>query len=169
MSDWFDYAVNVVLDHEGPGYVADDNGRGPSKWGITYETAAASGFMGKPEDIANLTRTQAAGFYRIQFWNPSRLYRISDRDLATKTFDLCVNLGSGTAIKMLQEAANDMGASLSVDGVLGPATGNAINLLDPEVLLAGLRTKAEAHYRNLAASNPMYAKNLDGWLARLNS
>ena len=86
---------------------------------------------------------------------------VKEQDIAWKLFDMAVNLGLGTAIKLCQRALG-----IAVDGKWGPATEAAVNARLPLSLMEGLRAAAAAHYRDVVAANPANEKFLNGWLAR---
>ena len=169
MADNFNAAVDALLNDEGDAYVPDDNGRGPSKWGITFKTAYADQFLLHESDIQTLTRDQAAAFYRMYFWNPQRMYSINDLSVATKVLDLCVNIGEQEGIILLQRSLNTNGADLTIDGQMGPKTLAAINAQDPAALLTAYRSTAKVYYEDIVAGNPKLAGDLDGWLRRLDT
>jgi len=171
MPDNFSSAIAVLLQDEGGNYVPEDHGRGPSKWGITFKTAQAYGFVKSPAEIADLTREQATTFYYVYFWNRECLDLINDLTIATKALDLSVNEGPETTIQFLLQAVNALTEmpTLAVDGILGPHTAQAVNALNPQALLQALRERAEEHYRRIVAADPSEEPNLAGWLARLDS
>jgi len=86
---------------------------------------------------------------------------VQDQDIAWKLFDMAVNMGLVTSIKLCQRALG-----VAVDGKWGPATEAAVNARLPLSLMEGLRQGAAAHYREVVAANPANAKFLNGWLAR---
>src|SRR5690606_26803467 len=82
----FRRAVEVVLAHEGS-YVNDpaDPG-GETKFGISKRQY--------PDlDIASLTREQAVEIYRRDWWDKYGYGRLASPAIATKVFDLSVNVG----------------------------------------------------------------------------
>lgn len=180
----FQPAVDFLLSHESGELVANDNGRGVSKWGITYQTAKAIYPQCKPEDIARMDRDQAANFYRIHFWERYRIGLIQDQALANKAFDLLVNMGAGGivfdpdpqnpdlkvsrlvdgALTILQRCAG-----VVVDGILGPESARVINLTNPTELLGAYCREAARHYQDLVQKNPALQKDLNGWLTRVNA
>jgi lysozyme family protein len=162
-------AINTVLDHEGGAYIAHDVDRGPSKWGITWKTAQELGFLSEESQVADLTREQAYGFYHQYFWLPMGLAQLSDATLAGKLLDLGVNIGARTVSRWLQQAVNSMGATVRVDGNVGPETAAAVNGKDGAAVLASVKAIAAQYYRTLAEKQPdKYAKFLEGWLTRLD-
>src|ERR1039458_1169142 len=112
MSD-FSLAIPMILKNEGSAYVPDDNGRGPSKWGITLATYQEYFPKATAEDIQNLGPEQATAFYRIAVWERFHIGLIDSQAVAAKVFDLIVNCGP-IAIKWLQSAVDTC-----EDGLLG--------------------------------------------------
>lgn len=155
-------SIGKVLDNEGGGFVEEDGGRGPSRWGITLKTANECGLNWTAEDIRNLTRGQAAGFYFRHFWLVSNIGLIQDQELDDKLLDLAVNLGIEPAVKLLQRAVG-----VPPDGILWLHTAGVVNAIDPKIVLAKLRVEATAYYEAIVAANPAQAKYLPEWLGRL--
>lgn len=160
----FSAAIGLLVDHEGPEYVPDDNGRGPSKYGVTLKTARQFHPEWTERDIEQLTAHSAEEFYREAFWDWNHIGLIESQAVANKMLDLTANIGGTTAVQILQAA---VGAE--TDGIIGPDTARRTNSLAPSEVLAAIRTMAEAHYRKIVEKNPKYAKFLDGWLARNRS
>jgi hypothetical protein len=161
----FNAAVAVVLKHEG-GYFEDQRTGEISKFGLTAEFLRSIGLPHDRDWIRNLTQEQAIEIYREHWWEKYGFARLRDQRLATKLFDLAVNLGPQRATRLLQQALNHCGAELAVDGVLGERTIAAANQTAPECVLAQLRALAAEHYRALAAKDPKYLPYLKGWLER---
>ena len=155
---------DILLDHEGGAYVADDHGRGPSKWGITLQTAQECEPSWTADTIQNLTRAQAAAFYDAHVWKRHQIGLINSQEVANKVCDLAVNVGPATAIKFLQLAVGT-----PADGILGQATARAANAMEPRAVLARIRQSGSRYYQEVAQVHPEWAPDLPGWLARLNS
>lgn len=86
-----------------------------------------------------------------------------------KTYDTAVNTGIPRAIKILQQAANEVNSSsysISVDGQMGPKTRAAVCRAGDDALLKAYTKKQEAFYRSIVARNPTQEKFLKGWLRR---
>ena len=156
-------AVTKVLEHEGgySNHIADAGGE--TKYGISSRA--------HPDvDIAGLTRAKAEHIYRRHYWDANpRLRDLTSQALATKVFDLIVNMNAAHAIKILQNAVNQLsGAKDAVvpDGKLGPRTVQQANRLDPDDLLAAVRELAAAHYRGIVKRRPGQRGLLRGWLRR---
>src|SRR5262245_58371277 len=115
----FKDAIRVVLKHEG-GYSNDPaDAGGETNFGISKRA--------HPDvDVKNLTRGEAEKIYKRHYWDThSQLARLSDQRVATKTFDLLVNMRADRAIKILQHALNqltDAKSAIPTDGKLGPRT-----------------------------------------------
>jgi len=160
----FESAITPLLAHEGSTLVPEDNGRGPSKYGVTLKSAREFYPHWTAADIARLDPAGAAEFYRVAFWRRYGVGLIESQGVADKVLDLAVNIGGGTAVRLLQSAVG-----VKQDGLIGPKTARAVNATDPWRTLATLRVLAERHYRDLVARNPKLAPCLPGWLARLAS
>jgi len=129
----------------------------------------SSSFPGAYQAIAALpqsTRGPAIeNFYRTSFWNQWFSQLTSD-ELAKRVFDMAVNGGPGTAVKLLQEAIGDCGQTVSIDGKWGPNTVAAANACtESEIVLAFKAARAQ-RYRDIVERNPAESGFLDAWLTR---
>lgn len=161
MDDRFAKAIKVVLAHEG-GYVNDPNDLGgETNFGISKRSYPNV-------DIKNLTREQAMEIYHKDWWVRYRYGEIEDLDVATKVFDLSINMGPVPAHKILQQAINFAGSSkLNVDGAIGPLTLSVLNYeADPQKVVQALRFMAAERYYGLAKARPANRGFLLGWLNR---
>ena len=158
----FETSIEKVLKHEG-GYVNDpkDSG-GETKYGI------AKRFYPK-EDIKNLTVERAKEIYKKDYWCKYRCDQINHDALAEKFFDTVVNTGPGGAVKFLQKAANSLGATLTVDGGIGPKTIEVVNNLDGNKILSAFRELQKQFYMDIVKRDPSQERFLKGWLARAAS
>lgn len=155
-------AVKIVLAHEG-GYVNDPvDAGGETKYGISKRSYPKV-------DIKNLTIEQAQDIYYRDFWLKGRYESFVFDALAAKVFDTAVNAGQMQAMKFLQRAANKFGAGLTVDGLIGPKTIEAINKLDGQKLLDEYREQQAKFYLDLIARKPSQVKYKNGWLRRAYS
>lgn len=173
MSD-FDAAIGTILQHEG-GYTVDH--AGATNFGITLPVLQAAGRLAgdldldgdvDADDIRLLTEELAIEIYSKQWWGRYGYDRIDYQALATKVFDMSVNMGPGRAHRLLQEAVNVVVVNdvLQVDGVLGPLTLAAVNRCEPQVLHT-LRKLAATFYYQLASRNEeKYGRYVRGWLRR---
>jgi len=79
-------------------------------------------------------------------------------------FDMCVNQGRGTAVKILQRAINGKGGKLTVDGGFGPGTKAALAKHKPSV--DRVRCYRLKHYYDLVNKKPEQERFLFGWYRR---
>lgn len=112
-------------------------------------------------------RGQAVGnFYLTEFWNPLGAAGLNSQNLANRVLDQAVNGGLKTGGMLLQIAANTCGASLVVDGNIGPNTIKVANGIDPCVLTAAFKSARINRYKSIVERNPADQKYLAQWLAR---
>ena len=160
----FEPAIRVVLRHEG-GYATNPRDKGgETMYGISQRSYPRL-------DIKSLDRDGAMAIYLRDFWKPGRYGSIRSQSVATKAFDLAVNMGRKTAARLLQTAVNEMdgrrlGGKLKVDGVIGPRTLKAVNSLAPANLLTELRAQAALRYARIALRDPTQKIFLKGWMRR---
>jgi len=156
----FEDCFAAVVGHEGvfstdrgdPGnWTGGKIGEGAFK-GTKYGIAASQ----YPHlDIVNITLGEAAAIYRDDYWS-----RIRGDELPAAwrmaMFDTAVNMGVGTAIRMMQDALGVM-----VDGSIGPRTLAALQAADNRKL-ARFFSRRVKRYSELAT----FPRHWDGWLTR---
>jgi len=99
-------------------------------------------------------------FYQTEFWNTWFTQLLSD-DLAKRVFDSAVNMGPGTAVKLLQQAINEIVTTpIVVDGGWGPNTVASANSCVPIALIGRLQQARLAHYQAIVDRNPADAQYL---------
>jgi len=109
----FDQAFDRLMGNEG-GYVnnpADPGGE--TNWGIAKRSYPNM-------DIKNLTRDQAKAIYLRDFWLRGKMDQY-DPAIAFQVFDIAVNSGIETGVRILQRAAG-----VADDGNIGPVTVAAV-------------------------------------------
>ena len=150
----FEEIIEQVLEHEG-GYVNDPNDLGgETKYGITKRFY--------PElNIKELTKEKAKQIYKDDYWDKNRIETLP-QNLWHIFFDMCVNMGRRTAVKILQRAANSKGRGIDVDGGMGPATLKALKGIETERVRA-YRVK---YYSDLVTKKPEQEKFYYGWYRR---
>ncbi len=152
----FDDIIEVTLHHEG-GYVHD-----PKDLGGETNFGIAKRFY--PDvDIKNLTKEGAKEIYKKDYWDRNKVDQLPD-DLKHIFFDMCVNQGRGTAVKVLQRAINGKGGSLKIDGGFGPGTKGALAKYKPSV--ERVRCYRLKHYYDLVNKKPEQERFLFGWFKR---
>jgi lysozyme family protein len=155
--DAFGKAFSYTMDWEGWDKVTndpDDKG-GITKYGISKKA--------HPEvDVEHLHEDGAKAIYRHDYWDAIKGDSIKYELVAIKLFDMAVNMGSHKAVKLVQEAVNQISMEqVDVDGKMGPKTIQALNGIDPDVLFLFLVPLLELFYRSL--NQPKFLK---GWLRR---
>lgn len=159
----FNDQIPKTLAFEG-GYVDDpDDPGGETNFGISRAAY--------PDvDIANLTEDDAIAIYHRDYWLHPRIDQLPD-SVAGKVFDMAVNMGPGTAIRLWQQTLNDLGANpaLVMDGRIGPATITASVQADQAGCLAKYKAALVEHYMDIIRSRPSMAKFQRGWLRRANA
>ena len=104
----FEDAFRTTLRYEG-GYVENDAGKGPSKFGIN-KTA-------NPDvDIKKLTKDQARDIYKKRYWDAIGGDSLAEKDpaLAKIAFDTAVNMGPARAKKLVEQSKGDPSAMLQL-------------------------------------------------------
>jgi lysozyme family protein len=175
MSD-FAPAIEIVLEHEGLYSNDPSDPGGATNYGISLMFLASLGeTIGDldkdgdvdAQDIKNMSRDQAAEIYRGQWWEKYGYGKIADQSVATKVFDMSVNMGASQAHKLVQRALG-----ISDDGVLGPKSFDTINKAAPKTLLLGIAEEAAKFYIQVTKNRiNKYGVNegfkyLFGWIRR---
>lgn len=108
VSGGFQASVDFVIDHieGGETYVADDNGRGPTRWGIN---ASANPDL----NIQNLTRAGAIARYKTAYWDAIDGDSLPPA-LGLVAFDAAVNQGPANAQRWIIESQGDVGRFLAL-------------------------------------------------------
>lgn len=155
-TDIFMRCIEVVLRNEG-GLI--DNPHDPG--GLTNMGICQRNYPNL--DIKNLTRTQAIEIYFHDYWSKMNLININNEDLILLIFDMGVNAGIRTAIKMIQRIVK-----ATADGFIGPETTKLIN--ESELDLVNLYTsERRKYYFTLARNNSDMTVFIAGWLRRVDN
>lgn len=171
----FTEAVHIVLGNEGH-YVNDpvDPG-GATNFGVSLRFLKGVGEdIDKDgdvdiDDIKNMSVEDAMDIYQKYWWDKYSYELIEDQALATKIFDLSINMGSKQAHKLIQRACWATGHELVDDGVLGEKSFYAISKSNPQILLGAFRVEAAGFYKTLMKRKPAFEKYRRGWLKRAYS
>jgi len=151
----FDDIIEKVLEHEG-GLVDDSKDAG----GLTNMGISQRAYP--DEDIRGLTVERAKELYKRDYWDRYRTGNLPDR-LRHIFVDMCINMGGGRAIKILQEACNSKNATkIDVDGGIGPATIKAASNVEP----FRLRAYRVMFYAELVMKKPEQERFWVGWFRR---
>ena len=150
----FDRIIIRTLAHEGGLSNDKTDAGGLTKYGISQRAYP-------DEDIANLTKERAKQLYRRDYWMPIQGDSISFNQTAYLIFDMAVNAGVRTAVKMAQRVVG-----VTDDGSIGPKTLAALNKKNPGEFAAGYVKERQTYYRGIVSRKPDQAKFLVGWLRR---
>ena len=178
----FDYAVNVVLKHEG-GYSNNPNDPGgPTNYGISLRFIKEIGLdinndsQTDLNDVKEIYFSDAIDIYKNHWWDKYHYNNINSLRFATKIFDMSVNLGPKTSHKIVQRCCNYLGHApfkeiIPVDGVFGIKTLTCLNELckEEEVaqeLMEEIINEQKWFYHSLAEKNPTLKVFLEGWMKR---
>ncbi len=161
----FEIALAHVLEMEG-GYTDDpfDPG-GPTNKGILLReyarwkgaTLDALNTPSLKRELQSLPDDVVREIYRERYWQPAHCASLSPA-IGLMHFDAAVNHGVGTAIRMLQEAAET-----DVDGEIGPLTRAAVKRMGEDQLIVRYAELRRKRYRTL----PHFWRFGRGWLNRV--
>lgn len=167
-------ALNYVLGWEDPkltGKVTIDNNGSPVRFGINkkFHQDLDPRFwdekqMGTTEALA-LART----VYQQEYWRPVKGDNIQNQDVANKLLDMAVNEGVKTAIKAIQRVATVWGKQIVVDGKFGLQTLAAVNGLNIQQALIGMRKEWELRWDNILEVHPEWEPLRAGLMKRVNA
>lgn len=178
MSD-YPAAIKIILAHEGG--LADnphDYG-GVTNFGLTIPFLNANAdpqkYVGHAlpwtrEDVLHMTRDLASAIYKDCIWDRHGYGNIQDTLVATKVFDMAVNMGEVQGEKLAQRACNalEVQPPLYIDGNLGPKSYAAINSQDKDKMLRAMCSQAAAFYRWILDHDPTQKEFEHGWMERAN-
>jgi lysozyme family protein len=156
MADYF-AAINYVLDNEGGFTNNPSDPGGATNFGIEQKEWPQV-------NIATITQAQAISWYQPNYWNKATYADVTSQQVATKLFDMHVNIGLSPAIMIAQKAAGFSG--MDVDGSMGPKTVEAINDADKADFLDELVSLLGLHYKLLEQLHPSLTVFDRGWMAR---
>ncbi|HYF18037.1 MAG TPA: glycosyl hydrolase 108 family protein [Ramlibacter sp.] len=162
--------VEDILRREG-GFVDHRADRGgPTNFGITLATLAE--VRGRPvtrQDVRRLTREQAREIYELRYFRRPRLDRLPAA-LQPVLFDMAINHGPGTAIRLLQRVLCEGGFACAVDGGIGRQTvacaEQALAAHGAATLVDRLVDARRGLYEAIVAADASQAVFLKGWLRR---
>lgn len=176
----FQRACEYLLKVEG-GYSNHPNDAGgPTNHGISLKFLKYLPDMGDVnkdgkidgDDIKKLDPNLATQIYKREFWDKYGYGAIQDDIIATKIFDMAVNMGPLNAHRLVQRAYNSIVKpyeALSTDGIWGPKTLKAINGADPNILLKKIINQLNQYYDALVINKPSQIVFLRGWKKRAAS
>lgn len=161
--------IDDILRREG-GFVNHPNDRGgPTRFGITLRTLGKWRRTGvDAEDVRNLGIEEAEAIYRANYFTGPKIHLLPER-LQPLMFDMSINHGPATAVKLLQRTLNDAGFGCSVDGGIGEETvrcAKAAEAALAQQLVNRLVEQRVALYRAIVAGDASQKVFLAGWMNR---
>ena len=168
-----DSIIEGILGKEG-GFVdhPDDRG-GATNWGITERVARDNGYMGHMRD---LPRDEAIRILKADYWHKPGFAQLAlaSMPIAVKLTDMGVNMGTAFAGRTLQRwlnAFNRREPELTVDGIAGPRTRQALDTFikargsDGEyVLLKAINCTQGDRYLAITESRRANESFIFGWV-----
>jgi len=162
--------INNVLKHENSFVDYPPDKSSPTNFGITL--AALDDYTGKKncrEDLKALSKEEARLIYEKIYYLKPKLDELPEA-LQPLIFDMAVNQGLKTAIKLLQyQLLDDRYLFKHPDGFIGPVTIAAANkalFRSGNKFINKLVDRRIEHYRNIVNFNPGKQVFLNGWIAR---
>lgn len=170
-------SLDFIRPHEGGNSLDPDDPGLVTRYGISLRFLRKAGLdLGDvdgdgdidADDVLALTLEEAAGIYKDKFWRSLRLDLLPAR-MAVAVMDTAVNMGPGTAVRLLQETLNLMGARLKTDGVLGSKTRGAVKVFGSGSvnMIRAYLLQRVFQYNSIVAANKNLLKFLVGWLNRV--
>ncbi len=174
-------ALPTVFLHEGRYVDRKSDPGGATNYGISLRFLVTTGDLdhdgwidgdinqdGKVdiEDIKAMAEKDAAKLYNQYFWRPNNYDEITAESIATKIFDLAINIGSRAANKCAQRAVRACKGKLLIedDGIIGAKSIEAINSINHIILLPAIRSEAAGYYRQIKYKGS--SDYIKGWLNR---
>jgi lysozyme family protein len=163
--DLFNKCLAVILKNEG-GYSNHPNDPGKAtNYGVTqmvYDNYRK--INGEPtQDVRDISDEEVYDIYLTAYWIPMNLTGIVNEELILQIFDMGVNAGIRTAIKLIQRIVD-----VKDDGIIGKKTTAAINSF-PEDLVSFYKHERDVYYHVIVEKNPKLAVFLNGWLNRIKN
>lgn len=159
----FDYMIRNE-DYHLSGIITPEPGGAKARLGINSSAnprAVTDGFYSLP---LNDAIAYAKTFYQKNYWAPHGFDAVNNQQIATKLFDIAVNMGNG---------GEHIEVAQALSKVLGHDSTNILadlNALDPTTFLTDLVEVLKQHYNDIYNANPTRytPRTLVGWLARAN-
>lgn len=117
------------------------------------------------KDVRDLKADQAALILKKVYWDYMKADSINNQSLAMYIVDSGLVFGRPLVSKFIQSILG-----LVVDGLFGPKTINAINMLnDGKVLHDALKSKIISRCDAIVKANPHKKEYYNGWINRINA
>ena len=179
----FSSALAQTLDYEGwysndPSDHGGETYRGISRkfwpdwtgWPLIDISKSSPGFPHCGFAQYELLAEMVSDFYEEHFWDAIMGEAILDQATAEYLFDIAVNHGVGTAVKLAQGCCVRFGSDIEVDGKMGDKTMSAINQWcvgrTSRAFLKLLKYARMGRYIQIVAADPSQMKFFVGWINR---
>lgn len=161
----FDYAIGNETFRKTDGSLSDvvtpEPGEAKARYGVNslaHPKAVADGFYEMP---AVQAQTYARNVFLNDYWLNRGFAAIQDQRIASKLFDMAINMGNGGELEVLQTALN-----VPVTHKMDAVTQTALSKIGSDFMSTLVNT-LKAKYQRIANSNPeKYGRFLKNWLAR---
>ena len=164
-SDLFNKCINVILINEGGYSNHPSDPGGATNMGVTqnvynnYRTKSGLGI----QSVKLISDDEVYEIYFSLYWIPMKLEQINNKDLVLQVFDMGVNSGIRTSIKILQRLIK-----VSDDGYIGPATVMAIEKYNGNIV-EDFTQRRKKFYNALTNAKPELKVFLKGWINRVEN
>jgi lysozyme family protein len=159
----FNQAIEYVLANEG-GFVSNPNDSGGvTNFGVTIPMLTS--YRKKQvttQDMQNLTQAEAKLLYQSFFWDRLHISGLNQA-IATAILDTAVNEGQITAVKLAQHC---IGPSIMPDGIMGPATLQALDKTNPDMFIYSYIGYLQDRYADFCINATNQLVFIKGWLRR---
>ncbi len=153
----FDDIIDEVIKSEGGSRITMDplDAGGTTKYGISQRAY--------PDlDIKQLTEQEAKNIYHLDYWIPAKTDKVPAQ-IREIYFDMVVNFGQRSAVKVLQQACNGKNTyDIKVDGLIGNATIGACKNVEPD----RLRAYRVLKFARIVIKKPSQERFWFGWYRR---
>jgi len=169
-ADAVDAMIEDILRREG-GFVDHPNDRGgPTNFGITLRTLASwRRSEVSRDDVRRMPLAEARAIYKDRYFLKPQTDKLPAA-VQPVVFDMSINHGPGTAIKLLQEVLQAVSPPCSVDGGAGDETihsaTKALADIGSKALVNKLVDRRVALFKAIAANDVSQEVFLKGWLRR---
>lgn len=165
----FELALPVILEHEGGFTNGLHDPGGATKYGISLRFLKSMGIDidrdgdVDVQDVGAMSIEVASSFYWQFWWYPGGFGRLAWQQVATKAFDMAVNMGPKQTHILIHRALRTPDGQV-IDLRVLPV--DAMNRASPDQLVADLCGVQTDFYVALAQTKPDLARFLPGWALR---
>ena len=150
--------IQKTIELEG-GYVNDlDDPGGETKYGISKRSYPLL-------DIAHLSKQDAEEIYRKDYFDNLQLYQCKYVRIRWKVFDIAVNMGVGTARRMITELLTKNGYIVDENN-LGNSLETYTTFSGEDWAMLSIVERQVKRYVDIVTNRPASMKFLKGWIAR---